>query len=195
MDLYGLIFGSEKWDFLCPSLPPTQIVELFDFYTNAVVDQVFPEESVHIFQNDKPYFNDKLRILKRQRCREYSKNGKSAKYKQYCLKFSETLKSEIKKYQIKMDSFLKEGKIGSIYPFLRKLGNGPLDVKNKPFVIPCHEELSMSPYERAENIALHFASISQEFPAIDKSRFSGCLPRIHKCNLFVIIFLYYRSMK
>ena len=62
---------------------------------------------------------------------------------------------------------------GSIYPFLRKLGNGPNDLKNKPFILPSHSD--MSPLECAEDIASYFASISQEIPPINPVLFPPSL--------------------
>ena len=120
---------------------------------------IFPEEPISIYPNDKPYFTQQLRIIKRRRCREYAKNGKSEKYRGLCIRFEDMLKSEIAKYKCKLEEKMKNYQKGSIYPFLRKLGNGPNDLKHKPFVLPSHSD--MSPLECAEDIAPYFSSISQ----------------------------------
>ena len=52
--------------------------------------------------------------MKRLRCREYSKHGKSNKYNALVIKFNNLLKSEIDKYKQKLISKMKDGQIGSI---------------------------------------------------------------------------------
>ena len=101
------------------------------------------------------------------RCREYSKHGKSIYYKSLVIQFNDLLKSEVEKYRQKIIDKMKNGQIGSIYPFLRKIANGPNDTKNKPFNIPEHLENNFSPLQCAENIAEHFSGISQNYEPID----------------------------
>ena len=70
---------------------------------------------------------------------------------------------------------MKSGQIGNIYPFLRKIANGPNDGKNVQFQIPFHVEQNLSPVQCAENIAQHFATISQEYQPINFDVFSPSL--------------------
>ena len=95
--------------------------------------------------------------MRRLRCREYSKHGKSIKYLQIQAKFDHTLKVQISKYKDKLVSQVRDGVRGSIYPFLRKLGN-PLGEKesNNSFEIPSHVRDNLSPLQCAERIASFF---------------------------------------
>ena len=54
MNLFGQIIGKERWNFLNQNLNPTQLVELFQFFTNEVTDRVFPEKEIKIREGDKP---------------------------------------------------------------------------------------------------------------------------------------------
>ena len=75
INLFGQIIGSENWSFLSPELKPGQLVELFQFYNSSMTDLIFPEKTISVYSDDKPYFNEQLRLIKRQRCREYTKHG------------------------------------------------------------------------------------------------------------------------
>ena len=86
--------------------------------------------------------------------------------------FDELLKSEIEKYNQKLISEVKNGKRGSIYPFLRRIAHGPNDMKNKSFHIQTHLDNNFSPLQCAEDIATYFSSISQEYHPLDISRLS-----------------------
>ena len=116
----------ESWTVLNSELKPGQLGELFEFYNNSKTDLIFPQEVVSMFSKDKPYFTQQLRLLKRQRCGKYIKHGKSVKYKAMCYKFEEVLKSEVSKYKCKVEERIQNYQKESIYPFLRKLRNGPM---------------------------------------------------------------------
>ena len=71
------------------------------------------------------YFTERLRVLKRQRMREYNKNGKSEKYFKLKEIFESQLNVELEKYKEKISKEVSEGSRGSIYPALKKLGLRP----------------------------------------------------------------------
>ena len=104
MNLFGQIIGGEEWSFLRQTLTPSQLVDLFQYYTGEIIDVVFPEQKVRIKDEDKPYFTEQLRILKRQQCPEYNKNGKSNKYKSLVERFESLLKTDILKHKQKLKS-------------------------------------------------------------------------------------------
>ena len=114
MNLFGQIIGKENWDFLNPDLNSTQLVELFHFFANGITDTVFPEKEISIREDDKPYFTEQLRRLKRLRCREYNKHGKSNYYTSLVTKFNDLMKTELGKYKQKLECRMQSGQIGSI---------------------------------------------------------------------------------
>ena len=171
LQIFGQIIGNEKWTFLDPNLNPTQLVELFQFYSCKMTDAIFPEKNIKISQNDKPYFTEKLQKLKRLRCREYSKNGKSEKYKDLAHEFQRLLKTEIGNYKAKIIEKFKSGQVGSIYPFLRKLAMGPNDDKVKSWHIMDQMDRHLTPPQCVEEMANFFANISQEFEPINIMNF------------------------
>ena len=69
-----------------------------------------------------------------------------------------------------------EGKRGSAYKALKKLGSGSASTNDdNSFQLPSHVESNYSPEESAEALADHFSKISQEFEPIDASKFSPAL--------------------
>ena len=67
------------------------------------------------------------------------------------------------KYKEKLLTEVQEGKRGSVYPALRKLGLRPGISTNRWFQLPNHVENCLNPTQSAELIADHFSAISQEF--------------------------------
>ena len=121
---------------------------------------IFPERTITIDSNDKPYFTERLRVLKRQRMREYNKNGKSEKYFKLKEIFESQLNVELEKYKEKISNEVLEGSRGSIYPALKKLGLRPGSENQTWFQLPAHSDKQLSPAESAEIIAEHFCMIS-----------------------------------
>ena len=85
--------------------------------------------------------------------------------------FNVRLKDEISKYKTKIIQKFKDGQIRSIYPYLRKLANGPNDQKISSFTIPDQLERQLSPLQCVEEIASHFSAISQEFSPVCENNF------------------------
>ena len=74
---------------------------------------------------------------------------------------------EAKKYLDKNLDALKETKPGKAYHILKKMGSQPGDcIDGNTFTLPSHEAQNLTEEESAEQIASHFASISQEFPTL-----------------------------
>ena len=118
--------------------------------------------------------NDRLKCLRRQQIREYGRKGKSEKYDMLKKSFEEAFKREALKYKNKIQDEVWDGKRGSAYNAIRKLGakNPEIDTN---FYIPAHTEENLSAQESAKRLANHFSSISQEFEPLDQSKFSPSL--------------------
>ena len=73
-------FSDINFDEELKNLHVEEMVAKYQTITSKLVCSTFPEKKIHHFSNDKPWFNEELRKLRRQRMREYTKNGKSDKY-------------------------------------------------------------------------------------------------------------------
>ena len=168
---FGEILAMEEWQFLTPQMSSSELVEAFEVYTSKQINGVFPLKTVTISNKDKPYFTEELKRLRRQRQRVYRKQGKSPKYLSLVSEFDLKLKAEAKKYQDKIQADVLEGKLGSSYSALRKLGAGCKDNGDNGFTLPSHAEDDLTPQQSADRFADYFSKISQEFEPINVQSF------------------------
>ena len=146
------------------------MVEAYQNKMNTLLSEIFPLKTITISDQDKPWFNEQLRQIKRQRLREYEKHGLSNKYWSIVDSFEKLFKTERAKYFEKIRDEVTNGERGSIYPILKRLSHRPGDPPLSGFLLPDHAQLSHT--QAAEIIATHFSSISQEYTPLDVS----CLP-------------------
>ena len=153
---------------LLNGLLPDNQINIFEEMTCKLFDETFPEKKVVFMENDKPWFTEELRLLKRQRMREYSSNGKSKKYIELRDIFKVKAEEAMKKHTEKLKAQVVEGRMGSIYPPLKKLSARPGSTDNT-FHLPNHTLHRLTPQQSSEIIAEHFSKISQEFLPLDIS--------------------------
>ena len=91
------------------------MVGSFQTTTGGLVESTFPEKRIQIYPDDKPWFNERLRSLKRERQRLYLKGAKNDEYLECKRKFDEAKEAEILKYKQKILIEVKEGSRGSSY--------------------------------------------------------------------------------
>ena len=136
---------------------------------SKLVEETFPLKSILISGEDKVWFTEELRALKRSRLREYTRHGKSEKYSELKAKFDKKFENEFKKYLAKIELEVTEGKRGSAYSALKKLGLRPGEISQPVFQLPQHVGNNLTMAESAEIIADFFSSVSQEYSSLDIS--------------------------
>ena len=151
------------------------MVELYEEILQKILKETFPMKSIKKSDQDKPWFTEDLRALKRTRMREYSKHGKSAKYFELKRKFDSKLINEIKKYKQKIEIEVIEGKRGSCYSAIKKLGLRPGENTAPLFQLPRHVESKLSSLESVEKMADYFSCISQEYSPLEISALPPCV--------------------
>ena len=155
------------------------MVNRFENVTNNLLNKIIPEKKVIFNPDDKPWFNENLRKLKRSRLREYSKHGRSDRYQMLSSSFSEKYAAEFSKYMSKIKQEVIEGLRGSIYPAIKKLGIRPGERLHSDFHLNSHAEQNISPAQSVEIIAQYFSQISQEFSPLDVTN----LPQVVQTHL------------
>ena len=143
------------------------MVQNFQTTLNKLLTETFPEKDIFISPDDQPHFNEQLRKLKRKRLREYSRHGKTEKYFRLLNMFEEKMEIELSKYLAKIELEVTEGRRGSTYPALKRLGLRPGETTNNCFQLPNHVAQNLSPAQSAEIIATHFSNISQEYEPLN----------------------------
>jgi hypothetical protein len=139
------------------------MVDMFVNINEMMVDQVFPEKEIQVGPGDLPYFTEELRHIKRQRLRAYNAHGgKSPQYLRLKVKFEQVLKREANTYIQKIEQEVREGKRGSGYSAIRKLGNQPGTSWHRPEVkIQSYIEDGLTSQQAADRLANFFSAISQ----------------------------------
>ena len=138
----------------------TLMVHAYQEKLQNILEETFPLKSIKISDQDQPWFTEELRTLKRARMREYSRHGKSLKYTELKAKFDEKYQNEVEKYKLKIELEVIDGKRGSYYPAIKKLGLRPGE-SQPSFQLPQHVQLSSS--QVVEILAQYFSNISQEY--------------------------------
>ena len=77
--------------------------------------------------------------------------------------FKQKLKIEAKKYLEKIEAEVIEGKRGSSYSALKKLGAQSNDIGNNVFTLPAHAEDNLSPQQSADRFADYQLSLLRTF--------------------------------
>ena len=72
---FGFTLMDQDWADIEDSMDTTQMVNSFVNISSKLVEQVFPQKEVLVGPDDKPYFTEELRQLKRQRQRAYRLHG------------------------------------------------------------------------------------------------------------------------
>ena len=174
---FGWTLAGQDWDScLTAGMGSKEMVETFERKAGQLINEHFPLKKVTVTQGDLPYFTEELKSIRRQRNRVYTKEGKGKKYEELQSSFQEKLKIEAQKYRNKIIQEVADGKRGSSYSAIRKLGDGPGGVdKRKEFTIPRYVEEALTPDEAANRLANHFAAISQTVAPIDIGNFHPSL--------------------
>ena len=170
---FGFKLVDQDWADLKDSMDSTELVDTFVKISVKLVEDSFPQKEILVGPEDKPYFTEELRQLKKRRQRAYRRYGKrSNKYIQLEERFSDRLKHEAFKYQQKIVSDVREGKRSSAYKAIRKLGNRPGEQWKRPAInLPTYTEQNLTPLQAANKLATYFSTISQTVEPLDERNF------------------------
>ena len=167
----GQVFTGEEWKFLDPSLPPSSLVDIFEYYSGNILDTFCPQKVIFSRPNETPWITEDLKVLKRKIMREYERKGKSLNYHNLKSSYDTKLQNEAQKYRSKLENEILSGDRNSCYAALRKLGARPGSENMNTFTLPTHADENYTALESVEIIANHFAVISQEYTALDVTNF------------------------
>ena len=166
--LFGRLIINEEWEAVQQDDDPTSQDEALQTILTDMLDKSCPLKSVKLRTEDKPYITQELKVLDRQRRREYEKRGKSKRYLDLKVRYDRKMKSAAQDFLDKSVRALMESAPGKAYRILKRLGAQPGDrLDAGSFEIPEHTSLGLSAAQSADRIAQKFAEISQEFPPLN----------------------------
>ena len=173
IDAFCLEMTQHKWEAVKGAESANEKTTEFHKYMRYLLDKYFPEKTVTMTNLDKHWMTPDLKQLLRQVQRTRLIEGKSSKFKRLWSKFRRLKRFKIKTLRNKMVNELKEGDSGQWYSIMRKFG-GIDQMSRQELRIKSLEGLSNR--ECAEAVAQSFASVSQEYSPLDRTRLPAFLP-------------------
>ena len=95
---FGEWIVSEDWDCVNSELSAAEQSVVFQQLLSDKLNYFCPEKELKLGSQDKPFITTELKKIARQKNREYSKRGKSEKYKSLESLFQSKYKIESEKY-------------------------------------------------------------------------------------------------
>ena len=165
---FGQWIVQEEWDCVKPGMCPSNQAIALQKQLEFKLDEIFPTKDVRLSNKDKKWIDSDLKNLDRQKQREYTKRGKSDKYDQLKAEFKLKYESAAQNYLDKNVRSLKESDPGKAYATLKRMGTQPGDeLDDGSFSLISHLESNLTNKQSVDRIAVHFSSISQEYPALN----------------------------
>ena len=127
----------EDWQSVDTSLSASEQVASFESLCQEKLDLFCPIKEFRVSTQDKLFITAELKKFHRQKSREYTKRGKTIKYKQLAEEFKSKYKIEAQKYFAKNVHELRESNPGQAYDTLRAQPGECLDTIT--FTLTDHE--------------------------------------------------------
>ena len=124
------------------------------------INKCLPEKNIKITSDDSPWCNDKIKHLKRLKCREYRKHSKSDKWIKMHEKYQTVIKQEKQKHYNKVIKDLKQSDPNQWYSKLKRLCSYDLE---KHEVLKCEELNQFDDQIQADTIVKHFSKVRRRF--------------------------------
>ena len=164
----GQWIQTESWEVVFDGGSATGMVNQFLELVHGKLESIRPVEEVKLTKLDGKKTSMALRSLSRQRLREYTKHGNSEKFKDIKRKQKEQIRKEGKKLLDKHLEAATEGKGLKWLQDAKRLATRPGDDTSSTFKLPDHINRNLTAKESAEEIAMYFSKISQEFKPIEE---------------------------
>ena len=129
------------------------------------LDEFCPEKIRKISSDDKPWFTEQLKTLKRKKSRLFRKNRSSIKYKALVEKYENKLLETKKNFKAKTIDEVMEARSGQWYTKLKRMTNFD---QGKSETVQVDEISHLNDEDQAEAIADSFSSISNEYEPVRK---------------------------
>ena len=148
-------------------------VKNFHHTIRTKLDEYLPEKTIMVSCLDKKWMNPQLKNLLRKIKREFFKKRKSKKWKKLKKKFKKLKKKTVQNFYLNFVTDLKAKNPAKWYSMAKRLGaeqnhsGGDLEVE-------CLQGLDDQ--QSAEEIALFFSRISQEYAPLDMNKLPAYLP-------------------
>ena len=158
--MFGHWLKKQTWKEVFNAVSVDEKSEILQNILLEKVEEFLPEKKVKISSDDQPFCTEKMKRLKRIKCREFSKNRSSEKWKSLDEKYSEEVDNAKKNYYDNIIKDLKTSKPSQWHSKLKRLCSYD-QLKSEPIIVESIKHLSDK--EQAEVIEDKFSKLSQEY--------------------------------
>ena len=167
---FGSWLTHHDWKDLDVSNHPDEKEQIFLNLLSSKINEIFPEKSVKLSNQDLPFINWKLKDMKRKLQRLYRNQGRRQEYETLLEKYNCEFQKTAKEYIRKNVEELKITNPAKAASILKKLGGAPGDCGDEAgFTILSHQEQNLTASECTARILEYFTNISKEFAPLDVS--------------------------
>ena len=160
INLFTLWVNKHQWTQLEETSSIDTKVEMFNTEVLNKINQCFPQKEIKLTSDDSLWCSEKVKKLKRIKCREYNKHRKSEKWLELKTKYDRVVKEEKTKFYKRVMKDLKESNPSQWYSRLKRFCSYDLE---KQEVLHCEEIDSLSDQEQADELADHFSNVRNLF--------------------------------
>ena len=169
----GNLIGRYSWDEVFSASNANAKVGNFHDIILGFLETFFPKKRIKISEFDKKWFNQELKMLHRQRQREYFRNGKSQKWRKLKTKFQRAKRKNVRKFYDNLSCELLKLNPRKFFTIAKRVSS----VQNEPkMMIPDLE--GCSDIQTAEKIAEHFSAVSNQYKPVNLSELPVYLPAL-----------------
>ena len=175
IEKFGKFITAHEWSEVFSTEDVNEKVENFHYTLMNNLNLYFPEKCMKVSSLDKKFMTPELKQLQRQTQREFYKKRKSLKWKKLKRKFKTLKKKTIRKFYKSFVTELKTVNPSKWYAMAKKIG-----AVNQSD----HDDLQvealagLTDQESSEQIARHFAAISQEYLPLNTCDLPAFLPAL-----------------
>ena len=185
VNLFCLEMTQHKWTDVLDNTDIDKKTDHFHQYIRKLLDKYFPEKTVSVSSLDKKWMTPQLKQILRQAQRERLLRGKSEHFKKLWAKFRRMKRKEIRNFHRVFVEELKTTNPSKWYKKMQQLGG--LDQMNRGKLL-IKELEGLTDKEGSEAVAQSFASVSQEYSKLDRTKLPAFLPAgpPEKVNIFQV---------
>ena len=155
---------SENWNEVLNENSASRKMEILQGMLVSKYHEHFPEKTRNVSSDDNPFFTDKLRKLKRRKCREYRKNRRSIRWRKMQCSYLEELEKAKKNFYNSKISRLRKSNPRQWHREFKKMTRFDQH-QGEEIIIENIKDFSDE--EQAEMIADKFAAVSQEYDKLE----------------------------
>ena len=171
----GQMLQKQSWHEIYSLKCPEMKAQRFEEIIMQMVNMHFPEKSLKIKTNDKPWVDSLLLRLDRQRKREYNKNKKSEKWFSLKKDFDKKFENEKKRYYENIVADLKTSNPSKWYSKVKRMSSAE---KENCENIVVEDLIGYDNSNQAVKIAEHYSAISNQYEPLLNEDFCEYLPAI-----------------